>query len=55
LDAFFGVIEEMLKTIRISSQTAQRTERAATLTVVMALATVSVFASIALLAHYLWH
>lgn len=55
MDALFGAIEEMLKMIRIASQTPKRAERAAMLTAVMALATVSVFASLALLAHYLWH
>lgn len=54
MDAFFGVIQELIKTIRVSSQTAKRTNRAAMLTILMAISIIAVFVCAALVARYLW-
>jgi hypothetical protein len=54
MDGFFGVIEEILKTIRISSQTAKRTNRAAALMVLMTISVIVIFVSVALVMRYLW-
>lgn len=54
MDAFFGVIQEILKTIRISSKTPKRTNRAAALTVLMTVSVIAIFVSAALVVRYLW-
>jgi hypothetical protein len=54
MDAFFGVIQEIVKTIRVSSQTTKRTNRAAALTILMTISVIVIFVTAALVARYLW-
>jgi hypothetical protein len=54
MDAFFGVLQEMIKTIRVSSETAKRASRAIALTLVMAASIIAVLICAALVARYLW-